>query len=194
VFTPAGMSQTRYGSSRSDRYRVMPVGLWRGNVIAGRIHDQNAAILGGVAGHAGLYSTGTDLSLYARTWLNGGLGNSRRVFSGVTSNAFVERQPGGNRGLGWEMRNPESTGHSGSLLSSNAYGHGGYTGTSIWVDPELDLFVIILTNRVFAPRTSRSITELRILRGVVADAAVLMKFGNCGAVTVVVPGQGGICG
>jgi CubicO group peptidase (beta-lactamase class C family) len=194
VFAPAGMSDTRFGTSRGDRSRLMPVGLWRGNVIAGRIHDQNAAVLGGVSGHAGLYSTGADLSRYAQTWLNMGMSSEGRVFGRLTAAAFVERQLGGNRGLGWEMRNPESTGHTGTLLSQSAYGHGGYTGTSIWVDPELDLWVLVLTNRVFSPRTRRSITELRILRGVIADAAVLMKFGNCEAVEVVILGEGGVCG
>lgn len=194
VFRPAGMSQTGYGTSLVDANRLMPVGLWRGNVITGRIHDQNAVILGGVSGHAGLYSTGADLSRYAQTWLNRGMSGGKRVFGRLMADAFVERQAGGNRGLGWEMRNLESTGHSGSLLSSRAYGHGGYTGTSIWLDPELDLFVLVLTNRVFSPRTRRSITELRILRGVIADAAVLLKFGDCSAVEVVVEDCGGICG
>jgi len=139
VFRPAGMSQTSYGTSLVDANHLMPVGLWRGNVITGRIHDQNAVILGGVSGHAGLYSTGVDLSRYAQTWLNRGMSGGKRIFGRLMVDAFVERQPGGNRGLGWEIRNLESTGHSGSLLSSRAYGHGGYTGTSIWLDPELDL-------------------------------------------------------
>ncbi len=194
VFVPARMTRTRFGTRRSDRPHLMPVGLWRGNVISGRIHDQNAAILGGISGHAGLYSTGADLARYAQVWLNRGMGRNQRVFGRALASAFVERQPGGNRGLGWEMRDVESTGHSGSLLTASAYGHGGYTGTSIWVDPELDLFILVLTNRVFSPRTRRSITELRILRGVVADAAVLMKFASCDSVEVVVANSGGLCG
>lgn len=194
VFGPAGMSQTTFGTSRIDRNRLMPVGLWRGNVIAGRIHDQNAAILGGVSGHAGLYSTGADLSRYSQVWLNRGMAPGKRVFGRVMADRFVERQSGGNRALGWELRNPETTGHTGSLLSTRAFGHGGYTGTSMWVDPELDLFVVVLTNRVFSTRSRRSITELRELRGAIADAAVLLKFGDCSGVQVVVENLDGVCG
>jgi len=79
------------------------------------------------------------------------------------------------------LRDPDDDeGSAGSLLSADAYGHGGYTGTSIWIDPARDLFVIVLTNRVFAPRTSRSIAKLRAVRAEVADWAVRLKDELCG--------------
>ena len=77
----------------------------------------------------------------------------------------------GNRGLGWESRDTTSTDNAGQRLSSAAFGHTGYTGTSLWIDPDRGLFVVLLTNRVYAPRTGRSISLLKVVRGAVADAA-----------------------
>ncbi len=182
VHEPTGMLETRYRPARDLLPRIAPVGLWRGHAIAGEVHDQNAARLGGVSGHAGLFSTGTDLARYARTLLAAGRtpeGDS--IFSPGVVRHFSRRAPG-NRALGWEMRDPEEEdGSAGSLLSGDAFGHGGYTGTSIWIDPTRDLFVIVLTNRVFAPRTGRSITKLRAVRALVADAAVRLRAEKCDA-------------
>jgi serine-type D-Ala-D-Ala carboxypeptidase len=175
VFAPLRMTGTRYRPPKSLAGRTMPVGLWRGHAIAGEVHDQNAARLGGVAGHAGLYSTGADLARFAQFMLRRGTGpdGTPRVRPGAVD-AFVRRGPG-NRALGWEMRDTTTSDNSaGTRMSAAAYGHTGYTGTSLWIDPERDLFVILLTNRVFAPRASRSIARLRAVRGAVADAAVAL--------------------
>jgi CubicO group peptidase (beta-lactamase class C family) len=94
-----------------------------------------------------------------------------RLVRGGAVDTFVRRGPG-NRALGWEMRDTTTTDNTGHLLSPATYGHTGFTGTSLWIDPERDLFVIVLTNRVFAPRARRPITELKRVRGAVADAAV----------------------
>ena len=173
-----GLPQTMYRPPRSLRSRMAPVGLWRGHVIAGELHDQNAVKLGGVSGHAGLYSTGTDLARFAQILLAGGRGpEGDSLFRQNTIDLFTTRGAG-NRTLGWEARDTTDEANTGRFLSRRAYGHGGYTGTSIWIDPELDLFIIILTNRVFAPRTRRSITTLKRVRGRVADAAVSLRFGS----------------
>lgn len=180
VFAPAGMTETRYRPARGLRPRIVPVGLWRGHAIAGEVHDQNAARLGGVSGHAGLYSTGSDLARYAQLLLNEGVASdSVRVLSAGVVRHFTRRGPG-NRALGWEMRNPDDDASTGTLLSLAAFGHGGFTGTSLWIDPERDLFVIVLTNRVFAPRTGRSITQLKQIRARIADAAVALRAEACG--------------
>lgn len=180
VATPLGMTRTRYRPPRAIRARVAPVGRWRGQPIAGQVHDQNAARLNGVSGHAGLYSTGGDLARYARTLLaHGRTPEGAIVFQPETVAAFVRRGPGG-RALGWEMRDTSSTDNTGSVLSSQAFGHTGYTGTSIWIDPVNDVFVILLTNRVYAPRTGRSITRLKQIRGQLADAAMRLRFERCG--------------
>jgi CubicO group peptidase (beta-lactamase class C family) len=180
IYEPAGMADTRFRPPRSDRARIVPVGLWRGHAIAGEVHDQNAARLGDVSGHAGLYSTGVDLARYAQILLNDGrLPDSTTLFSPGAVQHFTRRGPD-NRALGWEMRNPEDDGSTGRLLSPDSYGHGGYTGTSIWIDPQRNVFVIVLTNRVFAPRTGRSITKLKALRARIADAAVALRDEMCG--------------
>jgi CubicO group peptidase (beta-lactamase class C family) len=175
ILLPLGMTQSRYRPPRALRSRIVPVGLWRGHAIAGEIHDQNAARLGGVSGHAGLYSTGADLARFAGFMLRQGAlpGGTRLVRPGAV-HRFTARGPG-NRALGWEMRDTLERGSAGEVLSAAAYGHTGYTGTSLWIDPQGDVFVILLTNRVFAPRHRRSIRALREIRGDVADAAALLR-------------------
>lgn len=167
VFRVLGMTETRFRPPRNMRGRIAPVGNWRGTPIAGEIHDQNAARLGGVSGHAGLYTTGEDLARYAQFWLTGG----PFLFSDSLRRAAMVRGPG-NRGLGWESRDTTSTDNTGQRLSSAAFGHTGYTGTSLWIDPDRGVFVVFLTNRVYAPKTGRSISLLKVVRGAVADAAV----------------------
>jgi CubicO group peptidase (beta-lactamase class C family) len=181
VFGPAAMAETRFEPPRSMWGRVAPVGLWRGYVIAGQLHDQNAVRLGGVSGHAGLYSTGADMGRYAQMLLSGGRAPSGfQVVQPETVREFT-RRGAGDRALGWEVRDTTTQENTGALLSAAAYGHGGFTGTSIWIDPELDLFVVVLTNRVFAPRTRRSITRLKEVRAAVADAAVALRASVCGS-------------
>ena len=179
LYARAGMGETMYRPPRALYGRIAPVGLWRGHVIAGQLHDQNAVRLGGVSGHAGLYSTGDDLARYAQLYLEAGRGaNEDQVFQPAIVRHFTRRGPG-NRALGWEMRDSTSTDNAGALLSNASYGHGGYTGSSIWIDPERDLFVILLTNRVYAPRTRSSITRLKRVRGRVADGAVALRAEMC---------------
>ncbi len=177
LFQPLGMDQTRFTPPQSLRSSIVPVGLWRGHVIAGELHDQNAVRLGGVSGHAGLYSTGQDVARFAQTLLRA-LGAERALFRAGVVRHFTLRRAD-NRALGWEMRDTTETDNTGSLLSAATFGHTGFTGTSLWIDPEQDVFVILLTNRVFAPRARNPITKLKRIRGEVADAAVLLKNERC---------------
>ncbi len=173
VFLPAGMQQTGFRPPRAARYRIAPVGLWRGRPVAGEVHDQNAARLGGVSGHAGLFATGMDLARYAQLWLGEGRIGCSTLFRKETVAAF--RQPAARgRALGWELRDAATSDNTGTQLSQAAFGHTGFTGTSLWIDPERDVFVVLLTNRVYAPRMRRSISQLKALRGKVADAAVAL--------------------
>ncbi len=166
-----GMNQTMFNPPRSIWRRVVPVGVWRGTPVAGRVHDQNAALLGGVAGHAGLFSTGKDLARYARFVLGVLKGVACGPLQRVTVERFARRAVA-NRTLGWELNDTTTVGNSGTLLSPSAFGHTGFTGTLIWVDPVADLFVVFLTNRVYSPRTGNSITRLKEIRARVTDAAV----------------------
>ncbi len=179
VTGPLRMVNSRYKLPRSERGRAAPINVWRGHPIAGVVHDQNAERLGGVAGHAGLYSTGSDLARYAQMYLSGGLTPDSSVFVREATSEEFTRRGRGNRALGWEMNDTTSTDNTGSQLSASAFGHGGYTGTSIWIDPELGLFVVLLTNRVYNPRTGRSITKLKRVRAGLGDAAVRLKNRSC---------------
>jgi CubicO group peptidase (beta-lactamase class C family) len=179
IHLPLGMVSTRYKPEAAQRPVIVPVGLWRGHVIAGELHDQNAVRLGGVSGHAGLYSTGADLARYAQALLRAGNGTiGDNLFRPGVVQHFTRRGPG-NRALGWEMRDTTSEDNTGALMSSATFGHTGYTGTSMWIDQARGLFVIVLTNRVFAPRTRNSFTKLKKIRGIVADAAVRLWQEKC---------------
>ena len=171
VFQPLAMEHTRFLPPRAWRSRMLPVGRWRGTPIAGEVHDQNAARFGGVSGHAGLYSTGSDLARFAQMILGGGTTGGVTLVRTETVRMFTA--PGaGNRALGWELRDTTTTDNTGTLLTPGTFGHTGFTGTSLWIDPVRGLFVILLTNRVYAPRSGRSISRLKEVRGAVADAAV----------------------
>lgn len=176
VFAPLGMTQTRYNPAASLRYRVAPTGMWHGRPSAGEVFDRNAAVMGGVSGHAGLFSTGMDLARYAQFWFSGGrLRSGGALVKPATIAAFLQPGPGtGTRLLGWDTpdRQEEQPTAYGTLLSGSAYGHTGWTGTELWLDPANDLFLIFLTNRSYAPRMGRSMRELRAVRAQLADAAI----------------------
>ncbi len=149
VFRPLGMVDTGYLPGPTLRDRIAPTEYRDGSLIAGDVHDPRAHFLGGVAGHAGLFSTAGDLVRYAQMILNEGELGGVRVFSRETVRAMLAPHdiPGGVRALGWDMQTHFSV-NKGETLSRRAVGHGGYTGTCLWIDPELDLFVLFLSNRV----------------------------------------------
>ncbi|MFM1902155.1 MAG: Esterase EstB [Planctomycetota bacterium] len=150
VFTPLGMSDTGYLPSPEQRARAATTEQRDGGWIRGEVHDPRAWKLGGVAGHAGLFGTATDLARYARALLGGGELDGSRIMAPATLARMVRpvRLPeGALRGLGWDERSGFSS-NRGDLLSPAAFGHGGFTGTSLWIDPGLDLFVIFLSSRL----------------------------------------------
>ena len=182
VFAPAGMSRTMFTPPRSLYESVVPTGVWHGHPSRGVVNDQNAVRFGEVAGHAGAFSTGTDLARYARLWLSDGTVGDRKVFETATIRRFL--QPGassGNRLLGWERRDPpgKEPVAAGTLFTDSTYGHTGWTGTELWLDPVRDVFLIFLTNRAYDPRVGRSISELRAVRARLADATVRAVPGAC---------------
>ena len=151
VFTPLGMNDTGFRPSDSLVYRIAPteVSPPRGYPIRGEVHDENAFALGGVAGHAGLFGTASDLAVFAQMMLNGGIYDGVRIVADSTVRLFTARASG-HRALGWEVA--DGMHGAGNYLSGTAYGHTGFTGTSIWIDPEREMFVILLTNRVHEAR------------------------------------------
>lgn len=133
-------------------------GPWRDYLLRGEVHDGNAWYgLGGISGHAGLFSTAEDLAKYGQMWLNGGVHSGARILpQEIVDEATREqtglKSPNDRRGLGWQMvphpDDPEPGNHSGRGLSQRAFGHTGFTGTSLWMDPERELVIVLLTNRV----------------------------------------------
>jgi len=177
VFEPLGMNDTFFRPADSLTYRIAPTEMAppRGYPLRGEVHDENAYALGGVAGHAGLFSTAADLSIFAQMMLNGGSYNGVRILSDTTVALFTHRAAG-TRALGWDTA--DGDGGSGRFLDSRAYGHTGYTGTSIWIDPERQMFVLLLTNRVHAARARRPAKVISDVRADLADAAVASVVDN----------------
>ena len=171
VAQPLRLSDTRFLPDSLQRSRIAPTEYdpWRQRQLRGEVHDENASRFNGVSGHAGLFSTGEDLSRVARMWLNGGTLDGARLASAETVAAFTRAQDTliSKRALGWET--PNGMNSAGHRLSPRAFGHTGFTGTSMWIDPSRDLFVILLTNRVNPTRENKKIGAVRIA---LADAIV----------------------
>lgn len=171
VFAPLGMAETQWLPPAAKRGRIAPteVDPWRQRHLRGEVHDENAYALGGIAPHAGLFSTAADLSRLARMYLGHGVLDGVRVLDSATIARFTVRPdaPLSNRALGWEK--PNGSNSAGHRMSPSAFGHTGFTGTSFWVDPANDVFVILLTNRVNPTRENRRIAGVRVA---VADAVL----------------------
>jgi CubicO group peptidase (beta-lactamase class C family) len=166
VYGPLGMSSTMFRPGPSLRPRVAPT---EAQVVRVEVHDRNARALGGVAGHAGLFATAGDLAVFAQVMLDGGVAGRTRVFSDSTIQTFTLPGPGW-RGLGWETCS--GGGSCGRYLSPRAFGHTGFTGTSMWIDPERDLFVIVLTNWIHG-RAQGGVAPVAVLHDVRADVVDL---------------------
>lgn len=172
VYGPLAMENTFFQVSSNDIARTAPTEIAppRGYPLRGEVHDENAYALGGIAGHAGLFSTAADLSIFAQMLLNGGVYKGRRIVSDSTIALFTKRTAG-HRALGWDTC--DGGAGCGQYMSERAYGHTGFTGTSLWIDPDRQMFVILLTNRVHAARAARPSKIIADIRNDLADAAVL---------------------
>lgn len=188
IFGPLGMRDTGFLPLYSERqmellrtrsFAATEKCPWRGRVLIGSVHDENAYIMGGVAGHAGLFGTAQDLYLFLRAYLeslnrDGGFFPSKLVREFVTRQTQVPQSPWA---LGWTTPSPPSA--SGQYFSSNAFGHLGFTGTSIWVDPDVDLIVIFLTNRVHPSRENQKIRLFRpLLHDLIYESTVMRSSHN----------------
>ena len=167
-FSPLGMDNTSYKpltnlEAAADDIAAAEYCSWRNKMIVGEVHDENAYSLGEISGHAGLFSNNKDLSKFVMMLLNNGSYQDQTVFSPLTIVSMRQNWTADlnqNRALGWDLRNNfRSSG--GILFSDQAYGHTGFTGTSIWIDPVLELGVVFLTNRVHPTRDNVDIISLR---------------------------------
>src|SRR5689334_1522255 len=168
IFQPLGMRDTGFRPSATLRARIAPTEKRRGQLsylgdtatnigaegdvwLRGQVHDPTSYRMGGVAGHAGLFSTAKDLAIYCQMILNGGEYNGARVLSPVSvaemTRPRLVSNTGGTRGLGWDI-NTSFSSNRGELFPLGSFGHTGFTGTSLWIDPASQMFVIFLSNRV----------------------------------------------
>ena len=178
IFEPLGMKETRFLPPASLRSRIAPTERLNGGApLRGVVHDPTARNMGGVAGHAGLFSTADDLARFAQMMLNGGDLEGVRIASPLTVEKFTEPQSPPDqpilRGLGWDIDSPLS-GNRGELFPIGSYGHTGFTGTSIWIDPSSQTYVILLANSVH-PHLRPALTPLRGKVATIVAAAVGIK-------------------
>jgi CubicO group peptidase (beta-lactamase class C family) len=172
IFQPLGITHTFFNPKLQWKKAIAPTenDPWRGRLVRGEVHDENAFAMGGVSAHAGLFGNTGDLAAFCQMLLNGGVYDHQRIVRRSTLETFVARQnfpEGSSRALGWDT--PSNGSSAGSLLSPNSFGHTGFTGTSVWIDPTRKLFIILLTNRVHPTRENNAIREARRL---VADGVV----------------------
>lgn len=161
IFGPLGMTSTTFNPPESIRNKVPPIQndeSFRHRIIQGEVQDENASVLGGIAGHAGLFSTAEDIARFAHAMLQGG----HRILRPETIALFTRREDapaGTSRTLGWDT--PSSPSQSGKYFGDGSFGHLGYTGTSLWIDPARQLSITLLTNRTWPDCSNESIRQVR---------------------------------
>lgn len=178
IFKPLGMNNTFFNPKDVNRNSIAPTEydkIWRGRLLQGEVHDETAAVMGGVSGNAGLFSTAEDVAVIMQMLLNHGdyinqnstNDNEKHFLSELTVEKFTTKElsseTSSSRAFGWDTK-PEPTKWGrpcGELISENCFGHTGYTGTSVWADKDRDLFIVFLTNRVFPTRDNLGILEFR---------------------------------
>jgi CubicO group peptidase (beta-lactamase class C family) len=164
IFRPLGMNDSMFRPPKKLWSEIAPTefdGRLRHRLVRGEVHDENAFAIGGVSGHAGLFSTAPDLAAFCQMLLNGGVYAHLRILRRATIAQFTTPQQlsNGSRTLGWVV--PTEGSSSGHFFSAHSFGHTGFTGTSIWIDPDRQLFVVLLTNRVHPTRENQKIAQVR---------------------------------
>ena len=187
IFKPLGMTNTEFRvAGRGIDRRIAPTEIdnnFRKRLIQGEVHDETAYILGGTAGHAGLFSTAEDLAKFGTMMANSGMHNGRVFLKPETIQLFTTpvNPAEHTRALGWDTKSPEGYSSAGQYFSPRSFGHTGFTGTSMWIDPESKLFVILLTNRVYPTRENRKHIPIR------SDLADIVHSSIRGPIEVLLP-------
>jgi CubicO group peptidase (beta-lactamase class C family) len=182
IFQPLGFRETMFRPDTTDaalRHRIAPTAIdtLRGGLLWGVVHDPNAWAMGGVSGHAGLFSSARDLAAFAQMLLNGGTYDGVRLLRPATIARWTAPQsPGSSRALGWDTPAAESS--AGDYFSPRSFGHTGFTGPMMWIDPERGLFVVLTTNRVNSRGVSQLHTTVRraitdVVQSAIVDAPLI---------------------
>lgn len=162
VFEPAGMHETMFRPPFALFPRIAPTeydSTQRHRLVRGMVHDERAYYLGGVSAHAGLFSSAHDVARFCRMMLGGGVIDGKRIIPAATIREFTKRQTA-DRALGWQK--PDGSNSAGHRMPEAAYGHTGFTGTSIWINPTNDVFVVLLSNRVNPTRANNRVGRVRV--------------------------------
>jgi uncharacterized protein YbbC (DUF1343 family) len=173
IFAPLGMNDTGFRPEGKLKARAAPTEQRNGRWLVGEVHDPRAHLLGGVAGHAGLFGTADDLAIFARMLLSGGQCRGRRILSPATVRLMTTARPvpGGLRSPGWDVRTAFSKNRGELFSGDTGFGHTGFTGTSLWIDPDTATAVIFLSNRVH-PDGKGNINRVRGQVATIAAAAI----------------------
>ena len=179
VFKPLGMKDTMFNPPEDIKTRVAATEYckWRRRILIGEVHDENAYAMGGVSGNAGLFSTAYDIAIFSQMMLNEGVYNERRILCPLTVKLMTKKHVENHneaRGLGWLLNYGDAYNLCGDLMTTSAFGHTGFTGTSLWIDPVLDLIVILLTNAIHPSRDKRHVLKkIRpIIHNMIASAII----------------------
>ncbi|MBC7288492.1 MAG: DUF1343 domain-containing protein [Armatimonadetes bacterium] len=176
LFTPAAMSSACFNPPSHLAQRCAATEVVDGQVLQGRVHDENARYLCGVAGHAGLFASAMDLAEFCRAMLRFGQGRKGQFLSPAAVSAMTSpqsRHPGNLRGFGWDIASDYSVSLRGDLFPVRGFGHSGFTGTSVWIDPPSGIWIVVLTNRVHPTRENNRVLGLRKRVANVVAAALL---------------------
>jgi CubicO group peptidase (beta-lactamase class C family) len=164
LYRPLRMNDTTFNPSEELKGRCVPTEddkALRKRLLQGEVHDPAAFACGGLSGNAGLFSSIEDVATYARFMLDKGASNSRQIICAKTIETWTAKQTlKGSRALGWDTKSPEGS-SAGRKFSLKSFGHTGYTGTSIWIDPENGFFAVLLTNRVHPTSNNDRILKFR---------------------------------
>jgi beta-N-acetylhexosaminidase len=167
LYKPLGMKLTMFNPPGNIKTQIVPTeidNIYRKRLLQGEVHDENAHVLGGVSGHAGIFSTASDIGKYSQMMLNDGLWIGRRTFKSKQVKEFTQLHylpKDSERTLGWDTPSMNGKSSAGDYFSSSTFGHLGYTGTSLWIDPENEIIVVLLTNRVHPTRERGGIYGIR---------------------------------
>ena len=181
VFKPMHMKNSYFNPPQNIFDRIPPTeidNIYRNQVIKGFVHDENAFLMGGVSGHAGIFSNAHDIANYAQTMLNLGIYNGKRIFSRRSIRKITKKQNmpyGSDYALGWDTPSTRGNSAAGDFFSNGSYGHTGFTGTSLWIDPNQEIIIILLTNRTYPTREKDGLSMHQLRRDFHNDIMNIIK-------------------
>ena len=181
VFKPMHMKNSYFNPPQNIFDRIPPTeidNIYRNQVVKGFVHDENTFLMGGISGHAGIFSNAHDIANYAQTMLNLGIYNGKRIFSRRSIRKITKKQNmpyGSDYALGWDTPSTRGNSAAGDFFLNGSYGHTGFTGTSLWVDPNQEIIIILLTNRTYPTREKDGLSMHQLRRDFQNEVMLTIK-------------------